>query len=419
MPGFKYLAYDLQGREQRGVVESDSARLARQSLREQGLFPQDVSAITEGNQTANDAVGKPRFSISAISRSRGLSTDELSAVTRQLATLIGAGLTIEAALTASIEQAETEHERQIVAALRAAIREGKSLAAAMALFPQSFSGLYLTLVGAGETSGKLPEVMLKLADYVEDAEATKQKLITAMVYPVIVMVICFAVVLGLMLYVVPQVVGVFESTKQTLPLMTRALLGLSAFLQATWWLWVIAIVAGIIIFQTLMRREKYRRKHHQMLLRLPILGRLIRVRESAQLAATLSILVGSGVPVLSAMQAGAGVVSNLVMHEAIGRATLLVSQGVALSRALHLQQTKPALFPPVMLHLVASGEASGRLAETLASAARQQQRELDTRTARLAALIEPAMILFMGAIVLSIVLAVLLPIFELNQLVSK
>jgi len=412
MPGFKYLAYDLDGREQRGVIESDSARLARLSLRERGLFPLDVSAI----QAANDASIGSRLSSGL---TRGLSTDVLSNLTRQLATLVGAGLTIEGALTALIEQAETERERQTVAALRSNIREGMSLAEAMGAFPQSFSELYRTLVGAGETSGKLSDVLLKLADYVEEQQTIQQKLITAMVYPVIVMLISFIVVVGLMLYVVPQVVGVFDSTKQTLPLMTEALLGLSKFLQLTWWLLLITGVAGVVFFRALMRREKYRRRLHQWLLRLPIFGRLIRVRESAQLAATLSILVGSGVPVLSAMNAGVGVVSNLPMREALARATIQVRDGVALSRALQSQQTKPALFPPVMLHLVASGEASGKLPETLNSAARQQQRELETRTARLAALIEPAMIVFMGVVVLMIVLAILLPIFELNQLVAR
>ncbi len=411
MPGYKYTAYDLDGREQRGVIESDSPRLARAVLREQGLFPLDVAAIA----AANDASIRTRFSGVV----RGLSTDDLSNLTRQLATLVGAGLTIEASLNALVEQAESERERQIVAALRASIREGKSLAEAMAVFPQTFSELYRTLVGAGETSGKLPDVLLKLADYVEEQQAIKQKLVTAMIYPIIVMGICLIVVVGLMLYVVPQVVGVFEHTKQVLPLMTRALLLLSKFLQFTWWLWIIVGIVGVTLFRLAMRQESKRRRWHAWLLRLPIFGRLIRVHETSQLAATLSILVGSGVPVLTALQAGVGVVNNLPMREALMRATNQVREGVSLSRALQAQQTKPALFPPVMLHLVASGEASGRLPDTLASAARQQQRELETRTARLAAMIEPTMIVVMGVIVLAIVLAVLLPIFELNQLVSK
>ena len=414
MPGFKYLAYDIDGREQRGVIESDSPRLARATLREQGLFPMDVSVI----EAANDSAIGARFT-SLSGKTGSLSTEQLAGITRQLATLVGAGLTIEGALGALIEQSETERERQVVAQMRASIREGQSLAQAMAAFPQSFSELYRTLVGAGETSGKLSEVLIKLADYVEDQQAMKQKLITAMVYPIIVMVICLMVVVGLMLYVVPQVVGVFDATKQTLPLMTRALLGLSTLLQYTWWLWLLAAVGFVALFRVAIKREPQRRRFHALLLRLPVLGRLVRVRESSQLAATLSILVGSGVPVLAAMNAAVGVVSILPMRDALGRAANQVREGVALSRALQSQNTKPALFPPVMLHLVASGEASGRLPDTLASAARQQQRELETRTARLAALIEPVMIVVMGVIVLAIVLAVLLPIFELNQLVSR
>jgi general secretion pathway protein F len=420
MPGFQYTAYDLEGREQRGVIESDSARIARQSLREQGLFPLDVSAIEAANDASigsNSTLG----TLAKLRAGRGLSSEALTNLTRQLATLIGAGLTVEGALTALVDQAETERERQIVAGLRASIREGQALAQAMAAFPATFSELYRTLVGAGEASGKLPDVLLKLADYVEEQQAIKQKLITAMIYPMIVMAICIIVIVGLMLYVVPQVVGVFDSTKQTLPFMTRALLGLSKLLQWTWWLWLIVGVVGVVLFRAAMLRDNFRRRVHHWLLCAPVVGRLIRVRETSQLAATLSILAGSGVPLLNAMNAGVGVVSNLPMREALQRAANQVREGVALSRALQAQQQKPlpTLFPPVMLHLVASGEASGRLPETLASAARQQQRELENRTARLAALIEPAMIVVMGIIVLSIVLAVLLPIFELNQLVTR
>ena len=411
MPGFKYLAYDIDGREQRGVIESDSPRLARASLREQGLFPMDVSLI----EAANDASA----GIFGTRQADSLSMEQLAGITRQLATLIGAGLTIEGALSALVEQSETERERQVIAQLRASIREGQSLAQAMVAFPKSFSELYRTLVNAGEASGKLPDVLIKLADYVEEQQAIKQKIITAMVYPIIVTVICLLVVVGLMLYVVPQVVGVFESTKQTLPFMTRALLALSAMLEWTWWLWIVAAVGAVAGFRVAMKRPTQRHRFHALLLRLPIFGRLIRVRESSQLAATLSILVGSGVPVLTAMNAGVGVVNNIPMRLALERAANQVREGVSLSRALQAQNTKPALFPPVMLHLVASGEASGRLPETLASAARQQQRELETRTARLAALIEPVMIVVMGGIVLAIVLAVLLPIFELNQLVAR
>ena len=414
MPGFRYTAYDLDGREQRGVLESDSPRLARAQLREKGWFPLDVTQIEAANDKDAGAFRKRRAR---------LSTGDLARITRQLSTLLGAGLTIEQTFNAVIEQAESESERQLLAGIRGAVLEGKSLGTALAFYPETFNDLFRTLVTAGETSGKLPDVLLRLADYVEDQQAIRQKLIVAMIYPAIVMTVCVLVVTGLMVYVVPQIIGVFAATKQTLPLMTRGLMALSKFIQLTGLFWVIAGVVGFFIARAALKRDAVRRRWHAFLLRVPLLGRMIRSKESAQLAATLSILVGSGVPVLTALQAGAGVVGNMLMREALERATVAVREGSGLSRALMAQQTgkrnRPPLFPPVMIHLIASGEASGRLTQTLDAAARQQQRDVETRTAAFAAIIEPAMILIMGVVVLAIVLAVLLPIFELNQLVAK
>ena len=417
MPGFRYTAYDLDGREQRGVLESDSPRLARAQLREKGWFPLDVTQIEAANDQDAGAFRKHRAR---------LSTGDLARITRQLSTLLGAGLTIEQTFNAIIEQAESESERQLLAGIRGAVLEGKSLGTALALYPDTFNDLFRTLVTAGETSGKLPDVLLRLADYVEDQQAIRQKLIVAMIYPAIVMTVCVLVVTGLMVYVVPQIIGVFAATKQTLPLMTRGLMALSKFIQVTGLFWVVAGVIGFFVARAALKRDAVRRRWHAFLLRVPLLGRMIRSKESAQLAATLSILVGSGVPVLTALQAGAGVVGNMLMREALERATVAVREGSGLSRALMAQQTatagkrkRPPLFPPVMIHLIASGEASGRLTQTLDAAARQQQRDVETRTAAFAAIIEPAMILIMGVVVLAIVLAVLLPIFELNQLVAK
>lgn len=407
MPGYQYTAYDIDGREQRGVLESDSPRLARAQLREQGLFPLDVTLI----EAAND----PNAGASLFGRGRmRLGTEELARITRQLSTLLGAGLTIEQTLNALIEQAETEKERQLLARLRGAVLEGQSLGAALSAYPETFSDLYRTLITAGEASGKLPDVLSRLADHVEEQQAVQQKFMIAMIYPVIVMVVCVLVVTGLMIYVVPQVVGVFESTKQTLPLVTRIMLGVSKFLQATWVLWLLAAIGGAIAARLALRREAVRFRWHARLLRLPVVGRLLRAQQSSQLAATLSILVGSGVPVLNALNAGVGVVSNLPMRAAVERAANAVREGAGLSQSL----AQGRQFPPVLIHLIASGEASGRLPQTLAAAAHQQRRDVENRTAALAAVIEPAMMLFMGAIVLTIVLAVLLPIFELNQLVK-
>ena len=404
MPGYRYTAYDIDGREQHGVLESDSPRLARSQLRHQGLFPLNVTLI----EAANDAdAGK-------LGRGGRLGTNALARITRQLATLLGAGLTVEQTFDALIEQAESENERQLLARLRGSVLEGNPLGKSLTAYPETFSDLYQTLVSAGETSGKLPDVLLRLADHVEAQQAMRQKLLVAMIYPVIVLIVCVLVVGGLMIYVVPQVVGVFETTKQTLPWFTRALLSLSRFLQATGWLWLLIAVGGFFAARAALKRPALRRRWHTWLLSLPIIGKTIRAQQSSQLAATLSILVGSGVPVLSALSASVGVVTNLPMRDALERATLNVREGAGLAMAIG--QSKR--FPPVLVHLIASGEASGKLPQTLATAANQQQRDIETRMAALAAMIEPVMIIFMGALVLAIVLAVLLPIFELNQLVK-
>lgn len=400
MPAFRYTAYDIDGREQKGVLEADSARLARGRLREQALFPLEVALIE--SDAAAHAASRARLSAGALSR-----------ITRQLATLIGAGLTIEQSLNALVEQAEDEAERQVLAGVRASVLEGQALSAALTRYPKSFSDLYRTLVEAGETSGKLPDVLLRLADHVESAQALRQRLGVAMIYPLIVLGISLLVVGALMLYVVPQVVGVFESTRQTLPFLTRALLALSAFLKATGIYWIVVLGLAAIGARIALRDGATRRRFHESLLRLPILGRLIRSQQSAQLAATLSILVGSGVPVLQALHAGVGVVSNLPMRLAVERAANAVREGAPLARSLG----SSGRFPPVLIHLIESGETSGRLAQTLSSAAGQQQRDVETRVGALAAVLEPLMIVAMGVTVLLIVLAVLMPIFELNQLV--
>ena len=328
--------------------------------------------------------------------------------------MLGAGLTVEQTFDALIEQAESEKERQLLARLRGSVLEGNPLGKSLAAYPETFSALYQTLVSAGEASGKLPDVLLRLADHVESQQAMRQKLLVAMIYPMIVLTVCVFVVAGLMIYVVPQVVGVFETTKQTLPWFTRALLAASRFLQATGVFWLLIGIGGFFVVSYALKREHIRRRWHAWLLALPVIGKTIRAKQSSQLAATLSILVGSGVPVLTALSASVGVVTSLPMKDALERAAVNVREGAGLSQAIG--QSKR--FPPVLVHLIASGEASGKLPQTLATAANQQQRDIETRMAALAAMVEPAMILFMGVVVLAIVLAVLLPIFELNQLVK-
>ena len=404
MPGFRYQAYNLEGKLHRGVLEADSARQARALLRDQGLTPHRVEVIA-----ANDAAGGPRV------RPVSLSSTEVTQLTRGLASLLEAGLTVEQAFNALIEQAERERMRQVLAALRGEVLAGNTIAKSLGAFPRVFPELYRTLVAAGESSGQLPRVLSRLADYLDDRQQLRARISLALVYPLIVLVVALGVVGALLVYVLPQVVQVFEHARQELPLLTRALIALSRFLQATWMLWIGLGVVAAVALRWALARERSRAAIHRMLFRTPVVGRMLRHLDAARLAATLSILIGSRVPILQALEAGTGVMTLVPMREALATAARGVREGMPLARAL--QAT--AAFPPVMVHLSASGEASGRLDEALERAARQQQSDIATRLAAFAALFEPLMIVFMGGAVLAIVLAILLPIFQLNQLIGK
>ena len=404
MPGFKYQAYSVEGKLHKGVLEADSARQARATLRDQGLTPYRVEIIA-----ANDPAGGARFSRIT------LSTSEVTQLTRGLASLLEAGLTVEQAFNALIEQAERERVRQVLAALRGEVIAGNTIAKALGAFPHVFPDLYVTLVAAGETSGQLPRVLSKLSDYLEDRQQMRSRLALALVYPSIVMGVAIVVVGALLVYVLPQVVGVFQHAHQQLPVLTRALIALSIFLQATWVIWVALAIALAVALRVVMRRPATRATVHRLLWRSPVIGRVLRHLDAARLAATLSILVGSRVPILQALEAGTGVMTLVPMREALNTAARGVREGMPLARALGATQA----FPPVMVHLISSGETSGRLDEALERAARQQQSDIATRLTVFATLFEPAMILFMGGVVLTIVLAILLPIFQLNSLVGK
>jgi general secretion pathway protein F len=404
MPGFRYQAYNVEGKLHKGVLEADSARQARSLLRDQGLTPHRVEVIA-----ANDPAGGSRF------RAVTLSNTEVTQLTRQLASLLEAGLTVEQSFNALIEQAEDERSRQVLAALRGEVLAGNTIAKALSSFPRIFPELYRTLVAAGETSGALPRVLSKLADYLEDRAQLRGRLGLALIYPAIVFAVALCVVGALLVYVVPQVVQVFQHAHQQLPIMTRVLIALSSFLQATWVLWIaLAVGAGIAIHFAL-KRPAMRASIHGFVVRMPVIGRLLRRLDAARFAATLSILVGSRVPILQALEAGAGVMTLTPMRDALTTATRGVREGMTLSRALGAT----AVFPPVMVHLIASGEASGKLDEALERAAKTQQNDIAVRLAAFAAIFEPAMILLMGGMVMFIVMSILLPIFQLNQLVGK
>ena len=405
MAAFRYEALDSEGRTARGVVEADGLRQARARMRELGLTVIKVDAVTQ--DTLHSGSGQ-RWRIR-----RGISSAQLSMITRQLATLLEAGLPLEQSLSALIEQSEEESVRQILAGVRSELLGGHTLAQAMGQYASVFPDIYRSLIKAGEASGELSHVMLRLADYTESRQVLRQKVILAFVYPAIVTVVAFMVVLGLLIYVVPQVVSVFQQSHQTLPLLTRMLIGLSSALQVAWLYLLIAFSGVVFAVRALLQRKEIQFQWHLRLLRLPMLGRLVRGINTARMASTLAILAGSGVPLLVSLQAAAGVVTNLPMRHALEDAAKKVREGVTLSRALAVS----GLFPPILVHLIASGESSGKLDAVLDRAATQQEQEIGNYTSVLTSLMEPVLILVMGGVVLTIVLAILMPIIEMNQMV--
>ncbi len=400
MAAFQYRAVDADGRNLSGIIEADSARSARTQLRERGLFPLEVAA--SGSKK------------SGLGSTRTLRESELVLLTRQWAALLTSGLTVEQALLALGDQAEREATRQVLAGVRSEILAGYSLRAALDRHATSFPTIYRASVAAGEKSGELATVMNQLADYLERRDELRRKTLQALIYPAIVAAVALMVVIGLLTYVVPQVVGVFQSSKQTLPWLTRALIVVSDFLRNWGWLLALAIAGGIFGLRQSLREDAVRCKWDTWLLGLPLIGRHLRTLDTTRFASTLAILVGSGVPLLAALDAGRQVVVRLPLRDAIGQASDRVREGMSLSRALGATRR----FPPLLTHMIASGEATGQLDAMLDRAARLQQGELETRTAVLTSLLEPLLLLMMGGMVLIIVLAVMQPIIEINTLLK-
>ncbi len=400
MEAFQYEALDAAGRTVSGVVQADTARQARIQLRAQGLLPSVVDQV-HARERARQVWA------------RGISSAELSLVTRQMATLLDSGLTMEQSLNALIEEASEPMTREVLTGVKTEVTAGLSLAGALDAYEKSFPDFYRALVHGGEESGALPTVLQHLADYLDARQALRQKTSLALLYPILVTSVAVMIVTGLLIYVVPQVVQVFQQSRQSLPLLTRALIGLSDFLRATWPYLIAIIVGTAAAARMALRRAAARRRWHVLLLRMPWLGSLIRGVNTSRFASTLAILVGGGVPLLAALNSGARVMTNMVMREAIERAIERVREGASLARALGETRT----FPPLLVHLVASGEASGKLEQMLERAARLETQALERRLAVFLTVLEPVMILVMGGIVLLIVLAILLPIIEINQLV--
>jgi len=409
---FRYSAADSLGKDQVGVLEADSARLARQMLRSQGLVPLSVEAVE------SDAARRSPAGL----RGRRLSQTELAVLTRQFASLLAAALPIADALTVLVEQSEQQSMREMMASVRGEVRGGLSLSSALGRHPRQFPAMYRALIGAGEESGKLGSVLGSLADFIEERARLQQKITLAFVYPVILTAVALLVIVFLLTYVIPQVVQVFAQTRQALPLITQVMIALSSFLRSYGWLLLLGGAAAAWGVRRALRVEAVRLQWHRRVLRLPVIGPLTRSVNTARFASTLAILVGSGVPMLRALQAAGETVSNLALRSRVVDATQRVREGASLARALRAEDdergagARVRLFPPVLIHLIGSGEATGKLPEMLGRAADMHAREAERRAMLLTSLLEPFLILSMGFVVLLIVLAVLMPIIEINNL---
>lgn len=404
MGAFEYQALDEAGKQRRGVLEGDTARQVRQKLREQGWIPLEVGEIARQEQSR-----RRTFSLS-----RGASPQEVALITRQLATLVGSGLPLEESLQAVAQQSEKPRLRRMMTAVRAKVMEGHSLAEGLAGFPRVFSEMYRATVAAGEQTGHLELVLERLADYTESRQHMRQKVQLALFYPIGLLIVAVSVVVLLLTYVVPKVVEVFSDVGQELPGLTKAMIAISAFLRDHG-IWLALIIAlAVLAFSYALRSQNFRRRVHALLLRLPLVGRLNRGINAGRFARTFAILAGSGVPGLDALRISAQVISNLPMRDAVQDAASRVREGSGISRALERSRQ----FPPMLLHLISSGEASGRLEQMLERAAVNQERETEGTIASILAVFEPVLILVMGGIVLLIVMSILMPIFQLNQLVG-
>ncbi|HEY8521198.1 MAG TPA: type II secretion system inner membrane protein GspF [Gammaproteobacteria bacterium] len=404
MGAYHYVAVDAGGREHKGVLEGDTPRHVRQLLRERQLMPVEVAEVESRERKVKRQ----------LSLRRGISGLDLALLTRQLATLVRAGLPLEEALLAVSEHTEKARLKSILLGVRAKVLEGHTLALGLEDFPHAFPPVYRATVAAGEQAGQLDAVLERLAEYTEARHGLRQKISHALVYPVVLTVLSLGIVVLMLVYVVPKVVGVFESTGQDLPPLTQALIALSVFLQNWWFLVLAGIALGLLGVERLLRNEAVRRRVHGWLLKAPVIGRVTRGVNTARFTRTLSILTSSGVPVLEALRISAAVVNNLPMRDAVEAAAVRVREGAAIGRALAVSK----LFPPMAIHLISSGESSGELDTMLERAATHQENEMDSLLATMLGILEPALIIVMGLMVLAIVMAILLPIFQINQLVS-
>jgi general secretion pathway protein F len=398
MPAYHYQALNKQGNTNKGVIEGDSERQVRQLLRDRGLIPTQIRAFAKQKARKKD----------------GLSAQDLSLLTRQLATLLAAGIPVEESLRGVSEQTEKGKARELVIGVRAKVMEGYSLAQAMGEFPNAFPELYRATVGAGEQTGRLDLVLEKLADYTENQQTTKQKVQQALIYPSLMILVSTAIISFLLAFVVPKIIEVFTSSGQSLPNMTQLLISISVFIKS-WGLYaVILLILLVVAFRQSLKNIKIKLAWHQLLLKLPICGYLVKSTNVARYIHTFGILFAAGVNVLETMRVSAVLVNNLVMRSAFDTATVRVREGTGISVALK----ETGYLSPMACHLIASGEKSGQISAMMERTASHLDNEVKRLIDTALTLLEPMVILFMGAVVMFIVLATLLPIFSMEQLVS-
>ncbi len=410
MAAFEYTAIDTRGRRKKGIEEGDSSRQVRQALRDRGLSPTSVvHAAARKNGVAANAGDGAGFMLR-----RTMAPLELALFTRQLATLVAAGLPVEESLATIARQSDKRRVSALVMNVRAQVLEGHSLAAALGEYPGAFGSMYRSTVAAGEQSGYLHAVLDNLADHTEQRFESVRNVQMALFYPLLLFVVSIGIISGLMVYVVPKIVGVFERTGNELPFLTQALIDLSAFLRGNLIVIAIGLAVVVVVARWLLRKREIRLAWDHRKLRLPVVGRVVRGGNASRYASTLAILSASGVPLVDAMHIATEVVTNTWLKRKLAEAVRFVSEGSSLRSALETVM----YFPPMLLHMVASGEASGQLDAMLTKVADYQQKELTRLVTTMVQLFQPLMLLLMAGLVLMIVLAILVPILSMNQLVS-
>ncbi|GAA6138740.1 type II secretion system inner membrane protein GspF [Arenicella sp. 4NH20-0111] len=407
MAAFEFQALNAKGKTIKGIQAGDTAKQVRSELRAQGLVPLEVKSVSE--KKIDKSQGKGRRT----SRAK-IKVNELSILTRQMATLLDSGMTVEETLSALIKQSEGHKLKSIISDIRSLVTEGYSLSDAIATYPNSFPEIYRASISAGEQSGTLDNVLDRLADFLEDSHAMQQKVSQAVVYPIFLFFVCAAILVGLVVVVVPKVVDVYKDLGQELPFLTTMVINISNLLVEYGVFMAVGLAAFIATVKYIFSQPKPKFWLHSLYLKIGGLGKMVQNIDSARMSRTLSIMVGSGVPILASMRASEGVMNNQVLRKDLEFATEEVAQGVSIGRALD----RNGNFPPLLVHMVTSGENSGRLGHMLEKAASATENEMATRINMMVSLLGPVMILFMGSMVLTIVLAILMPMFNLQNLVN-